>query len=197
MEFPESGTWEVTITVQGRYVGEFHVQAAVGSPAPVQSPLERPDLDVDWILVRHLVLEWGHLAGFGLWLGVSVVGLRSRGSDLRWIVGLTWLALLLDATTGLYKLQVGTPFPQPLTLGRWDVPRIFFGREYVSTLVVKHVLALAAAGVTTVLTWRVLRHRDSARVSHVLLAINLTLALAIAACVTVLSLLHAIVLHFS
>ena len=101
----------------------------------------------------------------------------------------------LDATTGLYKMQVGTPFPNGLILGRWDIPRIFFGREYVVTLVVKHALTVIAVAVTGLLTWRAWRH--PARGSAALLAINLTLVLVIAACVTVLNLLHAIVLHFS
>ena len=197
VEFPERGRWEVTVTVKGRFVGETHLQAIVGSTSAVEPPLDRPDLDVDWILVRHLVLDWGHLAGFGLWLGASAVGLLSPGSNLRRVVAVTWVALALDATTGLYKLNVGTPFPNGLALGRWDIPRIFFGREYVITLLVKHVLALLAIIVTGLLTWRAWRHPDGGKASRPLLAINLTLALAIAACVTVLNLLHAIVLHFS
>ncbi len=38
VEFPEAGTWEVTVTVKGRFIGEAHVQADVGASAPVQSP---------------------------------------------------------------------------------------------------------------------------------------------------------------
>ena len=137
------------------------------------------------------------LAGFGLWLGATVVGLLASGSSLRSIVVVTWIALALDAATGLYKLQVGTPFPRGLALGRWDIPSIFFGREYVSTLLIKHVLTVAAVVVTALLTWRVWQHRHGDRVSRWLLSINLALVLVIAACVTVLNLLHAIVLHFS
>jgi len=197
VEFPENGTWELTIAVKGRFVGETHVQAVVGVPTEVGSPLERPDLEIDWILVRHLLLEWRHLAGFGLWLGATAMGLLARRSSLRWTVGLTWLALMLDATTGLYKLEAGTPFPQGLKLGSLDGPSIFFGREYVGTLFIKHVLTLAAVGVTTVLTWRAWRHPTGDGTSRALLVTNLALVLVIAACVSVLSLLHAIVLHFS
>src|SRR3989442_1597400 len=82
--------------------------------------------------------------GFGLWLGATVVGLLKPGPHLRSVAAVTWIALMLDATTGLYKMQSGTPFPNGLTLGSWDIPRIFFGREYVSTLLVKHVLTVAA-----------------------------------------------------
>jgi len=197
VEFPEGGRWELTITVKGRYVGERHVQAVVGSAASVQSPADRPDLDVDWILVRHLLLNWGHLAGFGLWLGATVVGLLKPGPHLRSVAAVTWIALMLDATTGLYKMQSGTPFPNGLTLGSWDIPRIFFGREYVSTLLVKHVLTVAAFAVTGVLTWRAWRDADGDTASRPLLTVNLILALGIAGCVSVLNLLHAIVLHFS
>ena len=197
VEFPEHGTWEVTITVKGAFVGETHLQAVVGPPAVVASPLDRPELDVDWILARHLILDWGHLAGFGLWLGTTAIGLLSSGSNLRRVVAVTWIAVVLDATTGLYKMQVATPFPGGLALGRWDIPHIFFGREYVVTLFVKHVLTLAAVAVTGLLTWRAWRHPGQERALRPLLAINLTLALVIAGCVTVLNLLHAIVLHFS
>jgi hypothetical protein len=197
VQFPEGGTWEVTITVKGQFVGETHVEAVVGSPGPVQSPLDRPDLDVDWILVRHLLLEWGHLAGFGLWLGATVIALLGPEPNLRAVVAVTWIALVLAATTGLYKLQVGTPFTNGLTLGRLDIPRIFFGREYVTTLVVKRVLTAAAIAVTAALTWRAWWRPDARKTSRRLLAANLTLAVLIAGCVTVLNLLHAIVLHFS
>jgi hypothetical protein len=197
VQFPEGGTWEVTITVKGQFVGEAHVQAIVVSSAPVQSPLDRPDLDVDWVLVRHLLMEWGHLAGFGLWLGATVVVLVGPDTNQRIVTAVTWIALILATATGLYKLQVGTPFPNGLTLGRWDIPRIFFGREYVATLVVKHVLTAVAIVVTAVLTWLAWRRPDARKVSRRLLAANLALAVLIAGCVTVLNLLHAIVLHFS
>ena len=197
VEFPEGGTWEVTITVKGRFIGETHAQAVVGSPAPVQTPLDRPDLDIDWILVRHLLLEWGHLAGFGLWLGATVIALLGSETNLRTVAAVTCIALTLAATTGLYKLQAGTPFPNGLTLGRWDIPRIFFGREYVTTLVVKHVLTAGAIVVTAILTWQAWRWPEARKASRRLLAANLALAILIAGCVTVLNLLHAIVLHFS
>lgn len=105
-------------------------------------------------------VDWGHLAGFGLWLGATVVGLYSPRANLRAVVVTTWVALVLDASTGLYKMAVGTPFPDGLALGRWDVPSIFFGREYVGTLLVKHILVLAAVGVTGLLTWRGWSRRD-------------------------------------
>jgi hypothetical protein len=198
VEFPEGGAWELTITVKGRFIGETHLSAVVGPlPPAAASPLERPDLDVDWLLVRHLLLDWGHLAGFGLWLGATVIGLSSPRANLRAVVAVTWAALALDAGTGLYKLAVGTPFPGGLALGRWDAPRIFFGREYVATLLVKHLLVLTAAGVTGLLTWRAWRRPEGATALRPLLTINLTLALGVAACVAVLNLLHAIVLHFS
>ena len=197
VEFPEGGSWEVTITAKGRFVGETHVQALVGAPTSLESPLERPELDVDWILLRHLLLDWAHLAGFGLWLGTTVVAVVSPTSDLRRVVALTWLALAVEAMTGLYKMRVGTPFPDGLALGQWSIPRIFFGREYVMTLAVKHGLALGAVAVTGLLRWRAWRCSAAAAASRRLLVVNLALVLGIAACVTVLELLHVIVLHFS
>lgn len=199
VEFPHPGTWEITITVKGNYVGEAHTVAILGSSTKTyESPADRPQLAIDWVLVRHLLLEWGHLAGFGLWLGVTALALATRRENLKTALILTWIALAVEGGTGLYKMQVGTPFPRALSVGWWDVPRIFFGREYVSTLVVKHLLMLAAIGLTGVLTWRVWRSPASSRTAaRGLLGLNLALALAIAACVAVLNLLHAVVLHFS
>jgi hypothetical protein len=197
VQFPEVGTWEVTITVKGRFVGEAHIEAAVGSSAPAQSPLDRPDLELDWTLLRHLLLEWGHLVGFGLWLGATVIGFFAPEASLRPVAAVTWIAFALVATTGLYKMQVGTPFPHGLTLGNWDAPRIFFGREYVNTLVLKHALMVAAIAVTAVLTQRAWRHPHRSRTTRSLLFANVVLALVIAGCVAALNLLHTIVLHFS
>jgi hypothetical protein len=199
IEFPGPGTWELTITVKGDFVGEAHTVAILGSgPTTYESPADRPQLEVDRVLFRHLLLEWGHLAGFGLWLGVTALALASRPANLKPLLVLTWIALAVEGGTGLYKMQVGTPFPRPLSIGGRDVPHIFFGREYVSTLVVKHLLMLVAIGVTGILTWQAWRspvwRRTGARG---LLGLNLALALAIAACVAVLDMLHAVVLHFS
>lgn len=199
VEFPQPGVWELTITVRGAFIGETHRTVEVGAtPARVESPLDRPDLAVDWRLARHLLLEWGHLAGFGLWLGATAGALFAKRPSLKAAVVLTWVALALAGGTGFYKLEVGTPFARGLSFGWPEIPRVFFGREYVYTLALKHGLIVAAIAVTGVLTWHAWRpsERPERRV-RALLAANLALALAIAACAAVLGMLHAIVLHFS
>jgi hypothetical protein len=82
---------------------------------------------------------------------------------------------------------------------RWDVPPIFFGREYLVTLTVKHALILAWLIVTALMTrlaWRGSDPGTMRRFRGLVLA-NLLIVLAIGAAAAVLGLLHAIVQHFA
>jgi hypothetical protein len=202
--FPGAGGWELTIDVKGLYVGDAHFMVEVAAPAPVAAPgrrqARRPDLPIDWPMLRHLAMEWGHLLGFGLWLGATLFGLVSP-DRARWGVVLgTWAAFAVEAVTGVYKMQYSTPFATPLQLfGLSGIPRIFFAQEYVYTLVVKHGLMLAGIGLTVALTVHAWRTKPGGRIRvfRGLLAVNLILALAIAGAAAVLGLYHAIVLHFA
>lgn len=123
VEFPSPGTWELTITVKGPYVGEAHTLAVVGSGVTsVDPPRDGPQLGIDRVLLRHLLLEWGHLAGFGLWLGVTALALVTRRENLKTALTLTWIALAVEGGTGLYMMQVGTSFPRALPIAGRDVP---------------------------------------------------------------------------
>jgi hypothetical protein len=200
VEFPGPGLWDLTVTVRGRYIGEAHFDLEVTDSAPrAPSRGGQPELAFGWPGWRLLLLNWGHLLGFGLWLGVTALGLAQPQLAPRAIVLLTWLALAIGIGTGFTKMEYGTPFPRGLHLFTWDVPRIFFGREYVYTLTAKHVLILAAIGVTAILT-RDAWGRDPRPVGdrrvRVLLVANLVIALAIGGAAAILGLLHAIVLHF-
>lgn len=202
--FPRAGPWQVTIEVQGRYVGDAHFTMEIAAPATVgaqgQREARKPDLPIDWLTVRHLSMEWGHILGFGLWVAVTLSGLINPTSA-RWVVVLgTWAAFAIEGVTGLYKMEYSTPFPGSLPLlaiGR--IPRIFFAREYVYTLVVKHVLMLVGMALTVGLTVHVWRTKpgDGIRVFRGLLSVNLVLSLLIAGAAAILGLYHAIVLHFS
>ena len=202
IRFPAPGRWELTIEVVGRYAGDAHVELEVAGPlVSGRAPQRRkPDLPFDPVTLRHLALEWGHLAGFALWLLATGVGLLDPAGRRRFVLGATWTAFAIEAVTGLYKMEYSTPFATPLRLFRLDrVPRVFFADDYVSTLVVKHALMVVAMGVTLVLTvhaWRA-KPGDGIRLWRGLLGVNLLLALAIAGAATVLGFYHAIVLHFS
>ncbi|MGH8060358.1 MAG: hypothetical protein ACREOH_24490, partial [Candidatus Entotheonellia bacterium] len=76
---------------------------------------------------------------------------------------------------------------------------IYFAREYVYTLVVKHLLLVGAIGVTAALSVHVWRSKPGERSTlfRALLVANLALALAIGAAAAILGFYHAIVLHFS
>ncbi len=137
--------------------------------------------------------------GFGVWLGTTALALLSPRLPPLAIVVLTWLALAVGVATGFTKMEHGTPFPRGLSLLQWEVPRIFFAREYVFTLAAKHILILVAVFVTAAMTreaWR--RHPEAppGRLFRRLLLVNLVMVLAVGGAAAVMGLLHAIVLHF-
>jgi len=201
VEFPARGVWELTVAVRGRYVGEAHFEVSVTGDLPrAVSRSGQPELDLGWWGWALLVLDWGHLVGFGLWLGVTALALFTPRLPPRKTVVLTWLALAIGVGTGFNKMEYGTPFARGLSLFSWEVPRIFFGREYVYTLATKHVLILAGVVVTALLTrqaWRWNPDEPAGRIFRGLLLVNLLIALAIGGAAAVLGLLHAIVLHFA
>lgn len=197
VEFPGAGLWDLTVTVRGEYVGEAHFEVRItGALGRAESGGSQPELAFGWPGWRLLLLNWGHLLGFGLWVGATTLALANPGVSPRVTVALTWLALALGIGTGFNKMEYGTPFPRGLRLFDWSVPRIFFGREYLYTLAAKHALILAALAVTAALTREVWRAAPGPRRVRSLLLANVALALAIAAAAAVLGLLHAIVLHF-
>jgi len=202
--FPRGGTWELTISVRGKYVGDAHLTVEV-PPAPGEAEgegwgAERPELVLDRFTLRHLAMEWGHLVGFGMWLAASALGLIVREGP-RWpVLLLTWTAFAVEGVTGMYKMEYSTPFAGGLQLFGLDrIPPIFFAREYVYTLVVKHLLLVGAIGVTVALSIHVWRTGPGQRSTlfRTLLGANLALALAIGAAAAILGFYHAIVLHFS
>ncbi|MGH7320705.1 MAG: FixH family protein, partial [Candidatus Rokuibacteriota bacterium] len=202
IRFPGAGRWELTIEVVGRYVGDAHLVLDVaGGPAgEAWTARRKPDLPFDAPTVRHLAMEWGHLAGFALWLLATGVGLLEPTRRRGLVVAGTWLAFAVEGATGLYKMEFSTPFATPLRLFRLDqIPRVFFAEDYVGTLVVKHGLMAVAVAITLALTVHAWWTKPGAgvRVWRALLGLNLLLALAIAAAAAVLGLYHAIVLHFS
>jgi hypothetical protein len=163
IRFPAAGRWELTIEVIGRHVGDAHLALDVegGLAGEAWIARRRPDLPFDAATLRHLALEWGHLAGFALWLLATGVGLIDPTHRRGLVLGATWVAFAIEGGTGLYKMEVGTPFATPLPLFRWDrVPRVFFADDYVATLAVKHALMLTAMAVTAVLTVQAWRGRD-------------------------------------
>jgi len=202
VRFPRPGRWELTIDVRGPYVGDAHFELEVAAPpAPEQAPPRRkPDLPFDAPTLRHLAMEWGHLAGFALWLLATGVGLLEPVRRRGIVLVATWAALAIEGVTGLYKMEYSTPFATPLRLFRVDrPPRVFFADDYVGTLVIKHVLMVVAVAVTLALTvqwWRT-NPGEAVRLWRTLLGVNLILVLAIAGAAAVLGLYHAIVLHFS
>lgn len=202
--FPRGGTWDLTIAVQGKYVGDAHftveIAAATEGRGPGSENADKPQLIIDRITVWHLIMEWGHLVGFGVWLAACALGLGVREGP-RWpVLLLTWAAFALEGATGIYKMEYSTPFPGGLRLFALNrTPPIFFAREYVYTLALKHLLLVGAIGTTLILSIYVWRSNPGERSAlfRALLLVNLVLALAIGAAAAILGFYHAIVLHFS
>ena len=202
IRFPQPGRWELTVEVIGRYVGDAHFTLDVVAPQVLQRTpeKEKPQFDIDLPTLRHLAMEWGHLVGFGLWVLATGVGLLNPTTRRAFVLIATWVGFVTEGVTGLYKMEYSTPFAEGLQLFNLTrIPRVFFAREYVYTLIVKHALMLLAMGVTLALTIHVWRTKpgDRMHVYRGLLGVNLVIALAIAAAAAVLGVYHAIVLHFS
>jgi len=202
IRFPGPGMWELTVEVVGRYVGDAHFTLEVLAPQSSQrTPAkDKPQFDIDLATLRHLAMEWGHLAGFGLWLLATGVGLLNPTDRRPFVLISTWAGFVIEGVTGLYKMEYSTPFAEGLQLfSLTRIPNVFFAKEYVYTLVVKHALMVMALAVTLALTLHVWRTKpgDGVRVYRGILGMNLVIALAIAAAATVLGTYHAIVIHFS
>lgn len=201
VEFPGGGSWGLTVTVRGKYVGEAHFEARITEDVPrAVSRTGQPELYLGWRGWLLLVLDWGHLIGFGLWLGVTALAVLAPQLSPRTTVTLTWLALIMGVGTGFSKMEYGTPFARGLSLFSWELPRVFFAREYVYTLAAKHVLILGGVLVTALLTcqaWRRSAGGSPGRLSRGLLLVNLLIGLAVGGAAAVLGLFHAIVLHFA
>lgn len=202
VRFPRAGRWELTVEVVGRFVGDAHFPLEILAPigADDNAGAGKPDLPFDFLTIRHLAMEWGHLAGFAFWLAATAVGLLDPSGHRRLVLVGTWAAFVLEWMTGLYKMEYSTPFAAPPRLFRLDrVPRVFFADDYATTLVVKHVLMVTAMMVTLALTLHAWRSKPGSGVAvwRALLGVNALLALAIGGAAAVLGFYHAIVLHFS
>jgi len=202
IRFPQAGPWELTVMVVGRYIGDAHFRLEILAPLVSEEEWQasKPDLPFDLPTLRHLAMEWGHLAGFALWLMATGVGLLEPTRHRRVVLVATWVAFATEGTTGLYKMEYSTPFAAPLRLFSLEqLPRVFFAEDYASTLIVKHVLMVTAMVVTLALSLHAWRTKPGQGVAlwRGLLAVNALLALTIGAAAAVLGFYHAIVLHFS
>ncbi len=102
--------------------------------------------------------RFGHLLGFAAWLGGSAASLLVSAADRRRVLPQLWLALGVQALTGVYQLAWWTPFavvPYPWRLSAMADFR--FGHTYTLLLALKLVLAIVAtagtAGLTVALRW--------------------------------------------
>lgn len=184
VRFPRAGRWELTVEVVGRFVGDAHFPLDILAPdgSDDSTGAGKPDLPFDVLTIRHLATEWGHLAGFALWLAATAVGILDPTGHRRLVLAGTWAAFAIEGVTGLYKMEYSTPFATPLRLFRLgQPPRVFFAGHYAATLVVKHVLLVMAMIVTLALTFHAWRSKPGSGtwLWRALLGVNALLALAI------------------
>lgn len=136
--------------------------------------------------------RFGHLVGFAAWLGGNAASLLASAPDRRRVLPQLWLALGVQALTGVYQLVWWTPFavvPLPWRLSAMADFR--FGHTYTLLLALKLVLAIVATAGTAGLTVALRRIPDGrSRGAWALAALNVAVGLVLAYLAIALLLVH-------
>lgn len=136
--------------------------APVGQGA--NGALADPELFTGWQVWVHLVLQWGHLLGLPLWLGVLVAAWVFRVLALETLLFVGWAVLLLQVATGTYNLEYSAGIPTAPSLLRWPMLGAYdFGRSYTLVLGVKQGLYGLAVLVTLLATALYLRQEQGTK----------------------------------
>lgn len=119
-----------------------------GAPAPFD-----PELFTGWQTWVHLSVQWGHLLGLPLWLGVLVAAWVFRALDLETLLFAGWAVLLLQGVTGAYNMEYSAGIPTAPSLMQWPMVGAYdFGQSYTALLGVKQGLYGLAVLVTVLVT---------------------------------------------
>lgn len=143
-------------------------------------------------VVADALARFGHLLGFAAWLGGNAAILLVSAKDRRRVLPQLWLALGVQALTGVYQLVWWAPFavvPYPWRLSAMADFR--FGYTYTLLLALKLVLAILAtagtAGLTVALRWT---PPERSRGTWALAALNVALGLVLGYLAIALLLVH-------
>lgn len=144
-----------------------HSMGGVVGPAEGTSPLAREvapaGVPNDFGLLTtgaawlDIVSRWMHLVGFGLLLGGTAVSMRFREVHLRRFLSLTWTALGVQVTSGLFNMARWTPFAiSPWIWNLGGLSHLRLGRTYALLLAIKLVLVavLLLSNVGLTVWWR-------------------------------------------
>jgi hypothetical protein len=101
----------------------------------------------------HLLVQWAHLLGLPLWLGVLVAAWLFRALALETLLFAGWAVLLLQGVTGAYNMDYSAGIPAAPSLLQWPgVGTYDFGRSYTALLGMKQGLYGLAVLVTLLVT---------------------------------------------
>ncbi|MGH8059248.1 MAG: hypothetical protein ACREOH_18770, partial [Candidatus Entotheonellia bacterium] len=135
--------------------------APVGQGA--NGALADPELFTGWQVWLHLGVQWLHLLGLPLWLGVLVAARMFRVLALETLLFAGWAVLLLQVATGTYNMEYSAGIPTVPSLLQWArVGAYDFGRSYTALLGVKQGLYGLAVLVTLLVTALHLRQAQRA-----------------------------------
>jgi hypothetical protein len=160
-----------------------------GAPAPFD-----PELFTGWQTWVHLSVQWGHLLGLPLWLGVLVAAWVFRALTLETFLFGGWAVLLMQGVSGAYNMEYRAGIPTAPSLMQWPMVGAYdFGQSYTALLSVKQGLYGLAVLVTLFVTAvHLLRAReaDRTRLRTGYLAAQIVLGVLIALATSGILLLH-------
>jgi hypothetical protein len=153
-----------------------------------------PELFIGWQTWVHLFVQWGHLLGLPLWLGVLVAAWVFRAFALETLLFAGWAVLLLQGISGAYNMEYSAGIPTAPSLLQWPMVGAYdFGRSYTALLGVKQGLYGLAVLVTLLVTALHMRRPkgiDGRRLRTGYLAAQIVLGILIALATTGVLLLH-------
>jgi hypothetical protein len=110
---------------------------------------------VAWI---DIATRWAHLLGFGLWFGASAAALVLTPVSAARFLSVSWIALLLQISSGVMSMDHWTPFYRAPYFWNLDsLSHIRFGRSYTLFMTAKHILVSAIAVLMIIWSIRYLR----------------------------------------
>lgn len=154
-----------------------------------------PELLNGWRTWVHLLLQWGHVVAFGLWVGGMLAATRLPRVSLEKLMLGSWVLFLVSLGTGSYNMQFSAATPEPpdiLSLpGLWD--RYDFGAAYIILIGAKQALLGVAVAVTLVVSIVHLRWPAEAprvRLRRAFIGASILVGLTVAAVTAMVLVLH-------
>lgn len=152
-----------------------------------------PELLTGWRTWLHLTIQWAHLVGFALWMGLTAgTLLMGMKPSLDRLLYSSWILFLLLFATGTYNMEWSAGISETPSLFLLpSLERIPYGVTYTVVLAVKVALYGLSVLLTLVVTTLHLRRRhDEARLRKVFLVFSSSLGILLTLVVAVLLFYH-------